>query len=105
MKFFYLFILLILPVSSLADSAKFCDEIERFRIWANGSDTYGIWVEYKTNPEACPGGFFIQHLAENKNYVMSFLLAEKAQNNRVCIQAITDDMNSNRCRLNYAYNP
>lgn len=89
----------------IADTAKYCDEIKRFRIWATGSDTNGIWIEYKDNPEACPGGFYLPHIADNKDYTVSFLLSEKAQGNRVCMQVITDSMISNRCKINYVYNP
>jgi len=101
-----IFILFVfMSASAVSETQKFCDEIQRFRIWAGGSDKYGIWVEYKTNPQACPGGFYLKHGTSNKSYVLSFLLAEKAQNNRVCIQTVTSDMIGNRCRLNYAYIP
>ena len=88
-----------------ADTAKYCDQIERFRIWANGSDTYGVWVEYGSHPETCPGGFYLPHESANKHYVMSFLLAEKAQGNTVCMQVVTTSVISGRCKVNYVYNP
>ncbi|WP_370979951.1 hypothetical protein [Agaribacterium sp. ZY112] len=105
MKFISAFLFLFLSFQSVADTQKFCGPIDTFRIWANGNDTYGIWVEYEENPSLCPGGFYLKHDSNNKDYVMSFLLAEKAQNNRVCIQAVTSSMNGSRCRINYVYNP
>lgn len=105
MKKLSLIFILLLSMPASATVQNFCDEIRRFRIWAHGSDTYGIWVEFKANPEQCPGGFYITHASNNKDHVLSFLLAEKAQNNQVCIQAAINELNGNRCRLNYAYNP
>lgn len=96
---------LLLPVSATAETKKFCDEIQRFRIWAGGSDTYGVWVEFKNNPTDCAGGFYIKHDVSNKNIITSFLMAEKAQNHRVCVQVVTHEKIVDRCRLNYAYNP
>ena len=89
----------------MADMAKYCDEIKRFRIWVTGSSTNGVWIEYEDNPSACPGGFYLPHESDNKDLVMSFLLAEKAQKNKVCMQVITTTMISNRCKVNYVYNP
>lgn len=100
-----LVLLLGLSCSAIADLKKYCDTIERFRIWAQGSDSYGVWVEFEPNPPACPGGFYVKHSANNKDLIMSFLLAEKAQNNRICLQASTANVSGNRCRLNYVYNP
>lgn len=98
--FFFFF-----SVSVTAELKKYCDDIKRFRIWPGGSDTYGIWVEFEPNPAACPGGFYIPNNANNKALTLSFLMAEKAQNNKVCVQAHLSNMEGNRCRLNYAYNP
>ncbi|WP_204378514.1 hypothetical protein [Agaribacterium haliotis] len=102
-----LIFLLFVSANTIATSNKYCDEIQRLRIWAQGSDQYGIWVEYQENPAACSGGFFVKHDANNKDLLVSFLLAEKAQGNKVCIQAITDEstMINGRCRVNYVYNP
>ncbi|QDO85849.1 hypothetical protein FM037_24545 [Shewanella psychropiezotolerans] len=58
--FFRIIILfsLIMPVITQA-AENHCGDIQRLRVWAGGSDTYGIWVEYKTNPSQCAGGFYI----------------------------------------------
>jgi hypothetical protein len=88
-----------------ANMAKYCGDIKTFRIWATGSDSNGIWVEYESNPSTCPGGFYLPHQSDNKDYVVSFLLAEKAQKNRVCMQVFTSTMISNRCKVNYVYSP
>lgn len=105
MKKLIFLLLIIMSASVSADLAKYCGDIKRFRIWAGGSDTYGIWVEYENNPSTCDGGFYLPHESDNKDYVVSFLLSEKAQNNRVCMQVRTDLKISNRCRVNYVYNP
>lgn len=100
-----IFMALFSALNAYGATEKFCDEIRRFRVWSGGSDTNGIWVELNKNPEACPGGFWLQHAGQNKDYVMSFLLAEKAQGNKVCIQAVTSALIGNRCRINQVYNP
>ncbi|MCP4493445.1 MAG: hypothetical protein GY820_39995 [Gammaproteobacteria bacterium] len=105
MKYIILATMALTSVNVIGATAKYCNEIERFRIWATGSDTNGIWVEYKENPAACPGGFYLPHVADNKDYAFSFLLSEKAQGNKVCMQVITDIMISSRCKINYVYNP
>ena len=105
MKYIIVFTMLFLSTSAMADYIKKCGEIERFRIWVTGSDTYGFWVEYENNPESCPGGFYLPHVADNKDYVVSFLLAEKAQKHKICMQVDPEDKISNRCRINYVYNP
>jgi|GEM_PF-5914311 len=87
-----------------AQTVKYCGEIKRFRIWADGSDTYGTWVEYKKNPEQCSGGFYIKQDANSKDTVFSFLLAQQSMDKPVCIQVIHGSEIGNRCKLNYAMN-
>lgn len=79
-----------------------CGDIGRLRTWAEGSDSYGVWVEFKSNPSACSGGFYLQHQVSNKQLIFSMLLAAKHANSRMCIQVYSHDTDiSNRCRINY----
>ncbi|MEC4726880.1 hypothetical protein HWQ46_15110 [Shewanella sp. D64] len=100
-----LFVLIMVPTLSQA-AENFCGEVQRLRTWATGSDTYGIWVEYKANPSQCPGGFYIPHEGTNKDYVFSIALAAKMAKESVCIQVYSYSTNiQNRCRINYIMNP
>lgn len=100
-----LFSLLIAPTITLA-TESFCGDVQRLRVWAGGNDTYGIWVEYKTNPSQCSGGFYIPHQASNKEFVFSIALAAKMAKERICIQALNHSADiKNRCRINYIMNP
>lgn len=97
-----LLILALLSADSFASAKNFCDEVKRIRVWANGSDTYGVWAELKNNPSQCPGGFYLNHNATNKQFIYSLILAAKASNQRICFQVY--DVNSkieNRCRIHY----
>ncbi|MGP0171772.1 hypothetical protein ACSVIJ_07800 [Pseudomonas sp. NCHU5208] len=105
MRYLTFLFLALLSTSTFAELASYCGQVERFRIWAAGSDTYGIWVEYKANPGACPSGFYLPHQSDNKSYVMSFLLAEKAQGNKICMQVVSSEVLYGRCKINYVYNP
>ena len=79
-----------------------CGDIKRTRVWAHGGDTYGVWIEYKSNPPQCPGGFYVPHGAVNKDLVYSTVLAAKMASEAVCIQVINHDTDiANRCRLQY----
>jgi len=81
-----------------------CGDIERMRTWANGNDTYGIWIEYKNNPSSCSGGFYVRHAATNKNLVFSMVLAAKTAGQRICIQTNPlYNMIGSRCLVNYVY--
>ncbi|ACA85779.1 hypothetical protein [Shewanella woodyi] len=97
----------LLLVSSISQAVEnHCGEVQRLRVWAGGSDTYGIWVEYKANPSQCPGGFYIPHGANNKDYVFSIALAAKMAKESVCIQVYSHSTDiQNRCRINYIMNP
>ena len=90
------------PLQAIEDLGTACDEIQRIRVWASGSDTYGLWIEYKSNPQNCEGGFYVPHNADNKELVFSMALAAKAANQRTCIQ-IGNLANTigNRCIINY----
>ena len=83
-----------------------CGDIQRMRTWANGSDTYGVWVEYVSNPASCSGGYYLNHAATNKSFVYSFLLSAKTAKQRICIQTDpTVNKNGSRCRINYVMDP
>ncbi|MEN3157332.1 hypothetical protein ABC502_02995 [Alkalimonas sp. NCh-2] len=89
----------------LAQPVMACGEVERLRVWASGSDEYGIWVEYKSNPQPCPGGFFLPHAATNKDFVYSLILSAKAAGDKICIQTYPERPAwkiGSRCRINYA---
>lgn len=105
MKIISLLLMLIISSAALAQNSMHCGEVQRMRVWANGSDLYGVWVEYKTNPQSCPGGFYMLHNANNKDLVYSLILSAKAQNERICIQTYDPNMNGNRCQLNYVMHP
>ena len=64
-------------------------------------DSYGIWIEYESNPASCSGGFYLKHDGGNKNYVFSQALAAKSTDTNVCIQVYTLANIANRCQLNY----
>jgi hypothetical protein len=92
--------------SNVFAAANHCGDIETIRTWANGNDTYGIWVEYDSNPTQCSGGFYIPHEGNNKQFVYSTLLASKMANQKICIQVYSYDTNiGNRCKLHYVYHP
>jgi hypothetical protein len=86
---------------SLANPITLCGEINKMRIWVNGSDTYGVWVEYINNPSACPGGFYLPQEGNNKDKAYSFLLASKAAKSPICIQTYESAKISNRCKIHY----
>lgn len=104
MRIIVTFILVVLSEGLLA-AGNHCGDIRRIRTWADGTDAYGVWVEYKRNPAACPGGFYLRHQATNKEFVFSMLLAAKHANSPVCIQVYSHDTDiSNRCRIHYVAN-
>lgn len=86
---------------SIAANEIYCGEVQRTRVWAQGSDTYGIWIEYKDNPQACAGGFFIKNDADHKNIIYSTVLAAKAASQKICIQISSGNEMGNRCQVNY----
>lgn len=96
----FLFILIIVTSAQAADWVNYCGEIKSMRTWASGSDTYGIWFEYKVNPDDCSSGFYVAHEASNKNYVFSQALAAKTTNAPVCIQTSLEYKISEMCKLN-----
>jgi hypothetical protein len=79
---------------------SFCGEIASVRTWGDGTDDYGIWIGYKTNPSNCSGGFYVAHEATNKNFVFSQVLAAKTTNETVCIQTALEYKIAERCKLN-----
>ncbi len=83
-----------------AGAANYCGDIKRMRTWVNGSDTYGVWVEYSSNPSACPGGFYLPKDKNNTDKVYSFLLASKMAKSPICIQTFDSNVAS-RCAINY----
>lgn len=87
--------------SSFADPVNHCGDIKRMRTWVNGSNTYGVWVEFSTNPSACSGGFFLPQEGNNRDKVYSFLLASKASKAPICIQTYESAKISNRCKIHY----
>jgi hypothetical protein len=106
-KIFLTVSILFLSNAVLAQAKLYCGEVERLRVWANGSNTYGIWVEYKSNPEACSGGFFLPHVSANKDHLYSLILSSKATKERVCIQTYPENSDwiiGGRCKINYAMN-
>lgn len=103
---FCLFILVfVMSAQTYAQATNLCGEIQRLRVWPNGGDHYGIWVEYKENPSQCPGGFYIKQDSNNKDVAVSMLLTARAMKERICVQVISGDMIGSRCRLNYVMNP
>ncbi len=92
---------LIISFPSFADPVTLCGEIKRMRTWVNGTDTYGVWVEYSTNPSTCPSGFFLPKEGNNKDRVYSFLLSSKVSKSPVCIQTYESAKISNRCKIHY----
>lgn len=97
-------ILVLMSAETLAQAVSLCGEVERFRVWASGSGNNNIWVEYKSNPSQCPGGFYMAHGAENKDHLFSLLLAAKATNEEVCIQTYPTTAGwtvDGRCKINY----
>lgn len=98
-------ILSLFATDVFSQAVNLCGEIKRLRVWANGSDNHGIWVEYASNPNQCPGGFYLAHSTENKDYLYSLLLAAKASKENICIQTYPETsgwMIGNRCKVNYA---
>ena len=100
-KFFVIIGLCLASSVTVADVGFFCGDIKRMRVWENGSDAYGIWIEYNTNPSQCSGGFYLANQSNNKDHVFSLALAAKSAGQRVCIQGITNQVIGNRCRVNY----
>lgn len=95
-----LFLLIFLTSAHAADWVNHCGEVKNIRTWASGSDAYGIWIEYKVNPNDCSGGFYVAHEASNKNYVFSQALTAKTTNTPVCIQTALEYKISEKCKLN-----
>lgn len=101
-----LVILLAMLSFQCLSAENFCGDIQRTRVWASGSDMYGIWVEFKSNPSQCPGGFYIANDAPNKGLVYSTILAAKMAEQKICIQVFSHDFDlGNRCLLHYVYHP
>ena len=100
MKLKVIALALLMSAPSFASHQVFCGNIKSIRTWGSGSDTYGIWVEYESNPASCSSGFYLQHNVENKNLVFSQLLTAKSIGANVCIQAYMEANIFNRCRLN-----
>jgi len=101
MKCFAFLILIVITAKSHAANEMHCGNIKTMRIWAGGSDTYGVWIEYDNNPTSCPGGFYVKHSADNKELVYSLALASKMAGQKVCIQTNIGVDIGNRCQLNY----
>ncbi|MFA0812150.1 hypothetical protein [Microbulbifer epialgicus] len=104
MKYVLFIVVFLVAASSYATEAlgTACGEIQRLRTWAEGSDTYGVWIEYKSNPENCEGGFYIPHNSNNKELVFSMALAAKASGQKMCIQFRNlENKIEDRCVINY----
>ena len=84
----------------LSGPVNHCGEIKRMRTWVNGNDTYGIWLEYASNPSSCSGGFYLPKDKSNTDKVYSFLLASKMSKSPICIQTYENKI-SNRCAIHY----
>jgi len=107
-RIFCLFLLCVISTPAISQPSNYCGDVKRMRVWAKGSDTYGIWVEFSSNPEACPGGFYMPHTAANKQYAYSLILAAKAAKEKVCIQTYpnaSDWKIGSRCQINYVMHP
>ncbi len=100
MKKIFLLLSILFSTASLAGQANHCGEIKRMRTWVNGSDTYGVWVEYPSNPSNCAGGFYLPKDKNNTDKVYSFLLAAKMAKSPICIQTYENKI-SNRCAIHY----
>jgi hypothetical protein len=84
-----------------------CGDIKRIRTWVNGSDTYGVWVEFTANPPSCAGGLYLPQTGNNRDMVYSTALSAKMANQKICFQFNNSPESkiSNRCRVNYIYHP
>ncbi len=99
---FIVVVLLATPSYAVEDLGIACGEIKSLRTWVEGSDTYGVWVDYKSNPVNCEAGFYIPNSSNNKSLVFSMALAAKASNQKMCIQVGNLSNNiGNRCIINY----
>ncbi|GAB1624097.1 hypothetical protein AAOGI_41470 [Agarivorans albus] len=103
MKYFSTIVLSLMTLNAFAVT-NHCGEIKRLRTWVNGSDTYGVWVEFKANPQRCPGGFYMPQTGNNRDLVYSTVLASKMANQKICFQVhdAYGDI-SNRCKINYVF--
>lgn len=99
-------VLLLIISSNAFAVASHCGDIQRMRTWVNGSDTYGVWVEFKKNPSSCAGGFYLPQTGNNRDMVYSTALAAKMANQKICFQ-VHDSYGdiSKRCKINYIYHP
>ena len=104
MKKSLIILLIIISNNAFAGWAKHCGDIKTIRTWANGNDTYGVWVELKNNPSSCAGGFYLAQTANNRDMVYSTALASKMANQKICFQTSnTSGKISNRCKINYIF--
>ena len=74
--------------------------LKPLELGVSGNDTYGIWIEYESNPASCSGAAFIlSMMVNNKTFVFSQALAAKSTDTNVCIQVYTLANIANRCRV------
>tara|TARA_Y100000588_G_C13781942_1_gene722828 strand:+ start:299 stop:646 length:348 start_codon:yes stop_codon:yes gene_type:complete len=93
----------VMPFNSSANTwANASGKISTIQVWANGSDTYGIWVKLEPGaniPSGCGEVFYLQHTASNKDYVYSGLLATKMSGGSVNIQTDKRKNAAGQCRI------
>ncbi|RYV04086.1 hypothetical protein SOPP22_01400 [Shewanella sp. OPT22] len=98
--------LLFFSTFASAGLTKHCGEVQRMRTWVNGSDTYGVRVEFKANPQRCLGGFYMKQTGNNRELVYATILAAKMANQAICFQVNDENADiGNMCRINYVYHP
>jgi hypothetical protein len=44
-----------------------CGDIKTIRTWVDGSDMYGVWVEFTANPPSCAGGLYLPQTGKNRD--------------------------------------
>ena len=80
-----------------------CAQVKRVYSWAQGSDRYGVRAVLTSQPESC-GGFWVQHSAENKQYIFSMLLSAAMSGVKTCIQYDPEEeKHDGMCRVNFTY--
>jgi hypothetical protein len=86
---------------AIGDYGTVCGNVHSIYSWANGNDSYGIWVYLETHPDECAGGFYIEHDASNKKYVFDLLFVSQINKEPICIQigALSDTI-ADRCVVN-----
>jgi hypothetical protein len=99
-----LILLLLFGLSSfsyaLSNYQGFSGQIDSIQVWANGTDTNGIWVSFEQNPEGCAGGFYMKHNQSNDKYVFGMLQTAKTLGKTISIQiGKVSEIIEDRCPL------